>query len=73
MSIEMRQSGRFPHITNMGTSSVAIENVRAQAAGIEWDVMGRDVNVVFEKLDANLRGHISPNIEKSTKISQDII
>ena len=42
MSIEMHQSGRFPHITNMDISSVAIEKMRAQTAGIsglEWDVM----------------------------------
>ena len=76
MSIEMHQSSRFTHITDMGTSSIAIKNVCTQTTGISgpgWDVLGRDVNVVLEKLDANLRGHISPNIEKSTKISQDII
>ena len=42
MSVEMHESGRFPHIVNIDVSTVAIEKMRAQTAGVaglEWTVM----------------------------------
>ena len=42
MSVEMHASGRFPHIMNIDISTVAIEKMQAQTAGVaglEWAVM----------------------------------